>query len=445
MPPAWRARLLRARPRSRPRKAISGSTTLTVTAGNKNSLLNGAYVFQMSEVGDPPYIIGRFVADGAGNISGVLDINPREFGSGTFVHGVAFVGTYLIGNDGRGTVTLDCDPAQPLACDPGTFGTQTFKIAVVDSNKGYIATWDATTDPEPGVILSNNSISGGSYSVGADGHGTLSVTLAAPASMTVNFHIYLISANKFVMVGQDTTLSLGDVSLGGVAEKQVGSFSNASINGTFVYQMGSTDGFDGQIGRFSSGGAGGFTAGSRDRNSFGFWTTDDPFTATFLDPFGSPVSVSAGGRGTAFVDFSAFGFQENWVFYLISTDRAFVMQADAGNGVVGEWAKQNAPSFSGTFAFAIEGFDSGDSTRSGVFTPNGNISITQDASRGGLNSETESVNTTFTFNGATGKGTIADPIGGSVNFYMIDANRSFMLQVDDFTVLFGEAQKQSLP
>lgn len=55
------------------------------------------------------------------------------------------------------------------------------------------------------------------------------------------------------------------------------------------------------------------------------------------------------------------------------------------------------------------------------------------------------MNTTFTFNGATGKGTIADPIGGSVNFYMIDANRSFMLQVDDFTVLFGEAQKQSLP
>jgi hypothetical protein len=121
------------------------------------------------------------------------------------------------------------------------------------------------------------------------------------------------------------------------------------------------------------------------------------------------------------------------------------MQADAGNGVIGEWAKQNAPSFSGTFAFAIEGFDSGDSTRTGVFTPNGNISITQDASRGGLNTGGESVNTTFTFNGVTGKGTIADPIGGSVNFYMIDATRSFMLQVDDFTVLFGEARKQNLP
>jgi hypothetical protein len=168
--------------------------------------------------------------------------------------------------------------------------------------------------------------------------------------------------------------------------------------------------------------------------------------------------VSSGGRGTALVDFSNFGFQENWVFYLISTDRAFVMQADAGNGVIGEWAKQNAPSFSGTFAFAIEGFDSGDSTRTGVFTPNGNISITQDASRGGLNTGGESVNTSFTFNGATGKGCISDPAvdscstgptdplaSGHVSFYMIDANRSFTLQVDDFTVLFGEARKQNLP
>jgi hypothetical protein len=447
------------------------------------------------------------VADGIGNITGVLDINEGEF-SGIVLQDVAFSGTYIIGNDGRGTLSL--------SGDPGTFGPpRTLKVALVDGNKGYLATWDATGDPEPGgdlgwfekqsgtlslssggyafqfrgnstmgavgrvvlnstggvtggaidvddlsnsgVILTNNAISGGSYSVGANGHGTLSITLAAnpgagQPSITMSFNIYLVSATKFVMVGQDTTLDLGgfptDVSLGGVAEKQVGTLNNAAINGTFVYQMGSTDAFDGQIGRFSSGGTGGFTGGSRDRSVFGFWNADDPFTATFIDDQGNPAAVSSSGRGMASVDFTSFGFQENWVFYLISSSRAFVMQADSGTGVAGEWSKQTAPplSFSGTFAFAIEGFDSGDSTRSGVSTPSGsNIAITQDASRGGVNTQGESVNTTFTFNGNTGKGSIADPATGSVSFYMIDANRMFMLQLDDFTVLFGEAQKQNLP
>ncbi|MFY9804360.1 MAG: Ig domain-containing protein [Candidatus Acidiferrales bacterium] len=84
--------------------------TLTVAAGTTgtNILMNGPYSFLFHGF-DPDgnvIIAGNFNADGSGNItSGQLDSNRFGGTLGVF-NGSTFVGTYAIGNDGRGTMQI---------------------------------------------------------------------------------------------------------------------------------------------------------------------------------------------------------------------------------------------------------------------------------------------------------------------------------------------------
>jgi large repetitive protein len=85
----------------------SQSFSISITAGtvNPNSLLRGAYAFFFSGFDTQGVVlaIGQFTADGAGNISsGTEDVNRV---SGTSSN-ATLSGTYSLGTDGRGTLTL---------------------------------------------------------------------------------------------------------------------------------------------------------------------------------------------------------------------------------------------------------------------------------------------------------------------------------------------------
>ncbi len=93
---------------------------------NQNALLNGSYAFMLSgydaqnkAVG----IAGSIVANGSGNISsGVVDINPV---AGSPSLNVSITGSYAIGSDNRGTLTI----ITPL-------GSLHYAIAMAFSNSG---------------------------------------------------------------------------------------------------------------------------------------------------------------------------------------------------------------------------------------------------------------------------------------------------------------------
>lgn len=90
----------------------SAADPFTITSAQTNpvSLLDGQYAFALEGFdpnGDPLTIAGSFAANGMGTITGgEMDVN--DFTSPQFLTGLA--GTYTLGADGRGTVTLTNKP-----------------------------------------------------------------------------------------------------------------------------------------------------------------------------------------------------------------------------------------------------------------------------------------------------------------------------------------------
>ncbi|HKV03912.1 MAG TPA: putative Ig domain-containing protein [Candidatus Acidoferrales bacterium] len=89
-----------------PPASVTRSFGLTIGTGTGVSLLKGNYAFEFSgfHSGEGVVVAGSFVADGAGNLkSGVEDFNtiagpPKN---------QTFTGTYTLGSDNRGTLTLN--------------------------------------------------------------------------------------------------------------------------------------------------------------------------------------------------------------------------------------------------------------------------------------------------------------------------------------------------
>src|SRR5229473_2688736 len=90
--------------------AVLASTVRAQTSGVNNAELNGNYAFTFSGMSGNGTVssvfgaVGRFTADGAGNITnGELDNNTVGGGAA----GQSFAGTYSIGADNRGVMTLN--------------------------------------------------------------------------------------------------------------------------------------------------------------------------------------------------------------------------------------------------------------------------------------------------------------------------------------------------
>ena len=89
--------------------SISGNSIVTITAVVfNNSTLKGNYIFSLSGIdvnGAAFYAVGAVMADGNGNITGgEEDLNDVSSG---YFQATSIVGTYSVGSDGRGTLTLN--------------------------------------------------------------------------------------------------------------------------------------------------------------------------------------------------------------------------------------------------------------------------------------------------------------------------------------------------
>jgi Putative Ig domain len=218
-----------------PQQTATQALSLTIGAGTtNNSPLNGSYAFMLGGFTNSIATMGgTFVADGAGNLtSGVLDNNDPSAGPST---NVAFTGTYALGNDHRGTLTINA----------GALGTFTFSIAAIvdgtgNASKGVLSSHDSTTKHLTGefkrrdTTITTLSAIAGSYAFGVEGRDANNshvvqagvFTLASTGSITAGEWDYLGSSNSV------------DLAFTGSATAPVngrGTFNLSTVNGTVHY------------------------------------------------------------------------------------------------------------------------------------------------------------------------------------------------------------------
>ena len=365
-----------------------GTASVTISPTG-NSKLNGQYAFLLKgfDILGPYQVVGSFKADGQGNITwGLEDVSSFLVSQAS----VAFTGKYQIGGDSRGTLnitsalgtftyTLAVDAngksgrlisfdgtgiqasGEFKQQDPNAFNTGAltggYAIAlsgldlgggqigavgaIFPSGSGFVAGSSLDVN-DAGNLYSTFASFPGSYSVDATGRGTMSFNILGLGSGTVDFAIYVISADEFYLVSTDK-IFLNQFIFGGYAVAQTGSpYSQQSFNGNSVYHLTGLGSFpDVKVGRFAWDGAGNLVM-LYDENNGGKIQVSGLFTGAY--------DMQLNGRGTLnLVDPNNEFDRPIWFIYAIAPNRAFVLESTSINAGVGELKAQLVtPPFSNT-------------------------------------------------------------------------------------------------
>jgi hypothetical protein len=357
---------------------LSGSYTYSM-AGTRFGQVSGNGLYQEA---------GTFIGDGNGHISSGYD----DFVQGSLAS-QPFSGSYTIAADGTGTVTLGVGGKTiqwvvTLASDSqlylvefdaygcgggvarrqtttafstapsGSFAFRTHNAAQQGS-VAKVGSFNLNADGSfagnedvlrQGVLLSP-SVSGGMTAPDANGRGR--TTFLEDTGILSNFHYYVIDANTINLLQVDPN-SLGE----GRAElRTTSTFSNAGLNGTFVYRSTgdkpTSVGVANSIGAFSSDGNGNILAGNHD-------SMQDGNPITNLQTTGS---YSVDGRGRANILLNSQGsapIQE--VGWLVDSSRGFFLVNSSDRVEDGRLDQQQgtnfaAASLNGQFGFYMSGYD----------------------------------------------------------------------------------------
>ncbi len=298
----------------------------------------------------------------------------------------------------------------------------------------------------------------GTYSIGADGNGTVSETATSTVTDTQETHSFALAvtssttpASQFSLVESDDagTAPSGRHSLGNCYLATPSAFAAGTLSGnSFVFvldgesQKGAAKSSAGQIVFGASGMT--VTGGASDVAVAGN-TTLNSNTITG-GSFTAPDSTT--GRTTLALTLSAGGQTEtgNFVVYLIDTNRAFVMETDPigpGDLAAGNVQRQQESSYSdanisGAFVFYTQGLEF---STSGSTTPTGDYSIVYQGTGNGTGDLTIAQSYmddtgTYTAGGATGSVAVTfdtsvpgratiNGASGTIVLYLFDTNSAF--------------------
>jgi hypothetical protein len=357
--------------------------------------LSGNYAFTFNGItGGPGYsvvfaAVGRFTADGAGNLTnGEVDTNG--IGAGAVLTAQTFTGTYSIGADHRGVMSMNIPGGAKLAfammangnaqfveidavggtgtigsgtiekVDTSTYNTASisgdyaFGVAGLDANNNRVALVGRFTSNGAGV-LSNGAAdandSGGSnpatvttanYAVSdtSTGRGSISLGLMiGTAAKNLNFVFYIVNADKLFAMESDAVAGTTPLMNGAVNRQQIpgGGFNNASFNGNMViYLTGLSVCSKGSglapnvfLGLLNADGNGALNL-TYDRNCGGLPSSSAAEVGTFNVASNGRTSILAGGAPG--------------VAYLTSTNSAFILGSDS-SVLFGFGESQTAASF----------------------------------------------------------------------------------------------------
>src|SRR5712692_3363949 len=342
----------------------SGSFTPPPPPGTgpfSNASLSGSYAFTMTGNDPGGFFMraGSLVADGKGNFSGIEDVNSAL----ALVTANPVTGTYSIGGDGRGTLSLNragvittyrltvVSNTQALiiqndssvtasgnltaqntaAFNAGLGGDYAFDFSGVSAglnplsivgaftaNAGLFQNFE--TDMNEGGTITQGVISSGSFSSvdPTTGRGTASIVTTLG---TLNFAYYIVSATKaFFMNTNSAPAVSGTIS---TQQPPAGGFVSGAFLGdySFLISGSSPTGGIGDAGRFHADGVSAISAGVLDENDDGKVTLSGglAFSGTF-------TPVDAFGRGTISLNTSPMA---TFVFYLISPQSAVIQETDS--------------------------------------------------------------------------------------------------------------------
>jgi len=358
---------------------------ITINPGpTNNSRLNGHYAFLVSGFNSnlpplSPFVAaGSFTADGMGNISsGVMDTNDTA--SPTLNQ--SFSGTYSIGQNGLGFMTLNTTPthvfvlsmmannnANIIEFDDSTgsgtrnsgvllgqntlefstplSGNYAFGFIGIDPTQnrfGMAGGFSVAGNAISGLLDSDDAISGPSSSVSLSGGYTAASTSTGrgtanfkTAAGTTGYSYYVVNTNELLVMETDTFATGGFPLVSGTILQQTPG-SVFALPSVFEVTGLDASTAESQVGVFSGNSGGGFSLTS-DQNAGGALTSPAG-TGTY--------SVGTNGR----VMLTGSGFQNSLpVLYMVNANEAFIIGTDQPAVSFGFVAPQTSASLSGTFA-----------------------------------------------------------------------------------------------
>jgi hypothetical protein len=284
--------------------------------------------------------------------------------------------------------------------------------------------------------------------------------------MFIKNRALLLFTSTFAFLIILTTIGCG----GGVqtSRPNPSGFTNASLNGTYVFSIsGNNGGFFAITGSFTANGSGAITGGTEDIN--------DPTgggTATNVSLNGS-YAVRSDGRTTATITSTSLNPAFKFVldFVLLSTQKGLAIQFDQNGTASGTIDLQNSSAanlttLAGSFAFNVAGVNSNNPNTQGSESSAGLVTFD---SSGNITSGLLDDNNAGTVNGGAGGGTpasittasaaISSPVNGrgtatittsgslvgtrNFVYYVIDSNHLKLIETDSFPILAGDAFRQS--
>jgi hypothetical protein len=346
--------------------AVKASAALSIIINSascpNNSTLTGHYAMMLngwSSSTTATAAAGSFVADGNGNISGgIVDLNDQANGptNGTFT------GTYCVASNNLATINLTygggITGSNTLAAalnSSGTNGsiifydgsdrkasgllrqqtTSAFATNKITGNYafGFVGAGTGGTAPRYAIAgefaangtgtltgefdsdlylgsAANATLTSGDFTVASSGRGTAIITFTGQNSL--KFVFYVVSATELLVMEDDTA---GNPLLSGQVLQQIGSFTDASLDGTSVIEIQS----------LSNGSSVGATAGLATTNGTGSitaWKTDQNLGGTLTS---ASITGSYSASSTGRVTLSLSGDSTPPVLYLIAANQAFVV------------------------------------------------------------------------------------------------------------------------
>jgi hypothetical protein len=276
------------------------------------------------------------------------------------------------------------------------------------------------------------TFTGGSYTVGGDGRGMLTLV---DSSGTLTFSIALVSSSNGYMIAMPTD-GLSTAS-GSFIKQDSSAFLVSGIAGNYAFDLSGVDptgAAESFVGQFFANSAGGFTTGFADDNDGALVVNggNQPITGTYAADGLHPSDLANFGRGV----FSLGGIQG--VFYIVGHNQVKFMETTSGGALAGDaFTQSNIPTttagISGGFVYVMGGSGvGGPLTRGGRFTANGGnlASILVDNNNAGTLLSLSANTGTYTIDSAgSGRGTITYNVSGQNNtfmyvFYMISPTQA---------------------
>jgi hypothetical protein len=480
-----------------PAQTATQALSITVvgpTGSQNNAELNGNYAFTFRGISGNGTVssvfgaVGRFTADGAGNVTnGEMDTNAVGAGAGA----QSFTGTYSIGADNRGVMTLNFSGssarlafamlangnAQFIEFDAsggaGTIGSGTmekadttaystanitgdyaFGAAGFDNANNRAAIEGRFTSNGTGTLtnaagdvnaygtdfLMNFTAANYAVSNTATGRGTMNLAFTFGGTAdSLNFVFYVVNSTKLFVMENDPVTTATPLLNGEVVQQQLpaGGFTNSALNGNMVIYLTGLS-MCGSGSGVPKAGAGLLTANGS--GSFSL-TYDENFCRAPNSFTNAPGTYSVASNGRTSITVGGFSL----VAYLVNLNQIFLFVADS-NVLFGFGEPQAPGSFNngalnGTYAgfttnpaaFGVTVF-SGEFSANGA-TPTGNLTGTEDIGAssgpnpGGAFNATYSVSPSPT-NGR-GTMTVSSGTGGNAVIYMISPSKFVAVSLSD--------------